>query len=130
MIEFLVNRIIEIDNVTHGMVMENELVIHNFGLVYGLGKANGLLLSIQQKNENQYLISRFGDYIGYLRYQVDLGFSLKLTDFENNFDTALDEYLSLQKKEWKNEDIIKYLKIAKEIEKERQPSKMTISNPL
>lgn len=32
--------------------------------------------------------------------------------------------------EWKNEDIIKYLKIAKEIEKERQPSKMTISNPL
>ncbi len=130
MIEFLVNRIVEIDNITHGVVMENELVIHNFSLVYGLGKANGLLLSIQQKNENQYLISRFGDYIGYLRYQVDLGFSLKLTDFENNFDTALDEYLSLQKKEWKNEDIIKYLKIAKEIEKERQPSKMTISNPL
>ncbi|MBP2282971.1 hypothetical protein H4V97_001289 [Flavobacterium sp. CG_23.5] len=130
MICFLVNRIVEIDNVTHGIAMENELVIHNFGLVYGLEKAKNLLLSIQQKNENQYLISRFGDYIGFLQYKVDLGFSLKLTDFENNFDTALDEYLSLQKKEWKQEHIIKYLEIAKEIENKSQPSKMIISNPL
>lgn len=130
MLEFLVNRIVEIDKITHGVVMENELVIHNFSLVYGLKKTNGLLFSIQQKNENCYLISRFGDYIGFLRYQVDLGFSLKLTDFENNFDSALDEYLELQRKDWKNEDIIKYLQIAKEIEKESKPSKMTISNPL
>ena len=130
MLEFLVNRIVEIDKITHGVVMENELVIHNFSLVYGLKKTNGLLLSIQQKNENCYLISRFGDYIGFLRYQVHLGFSLKLTDFEYNFDSALDEYLELQRKDWKNEDIIKYLQIAKEIEKESQPSKMTISNPL
>lgn len=130
MIEFLVNRIVEIDNVTHGMVMEDELVIHNFGLVYGLGKTNALLLSIQKENKNQYLISRFGDYIGFLRYQVNLGFSLKLTDFEKNFDKALDEYLVLQRKDWKDEDIKKYLKIAKEIESESQQSKMTISNPL
>lgn len=130
MVEFLVNRIVEIDNITHGVIVENELVIHNFSLVYGLKKANGLLFSIQQKNENCYLISRFGDYIGFLRYQVGLGFSLKLTDFENNFDSALDEYLELQRKEWKNEDIIKYLQIAKEIETESQPSKMTITNPL
>ena len=130
MLEFLVNRIVEIDKITHGVVMENELVIHNFSLVYCLKKTNGLLFKKKKKNENCYLISRFGDYIGFLRYQVDLGFSLKLTDFENNFDSALDEYLELQRKDWKNEDIIKYLQIAKEIEKESKPSKMTISNPL
>lgn len=129
MLEFLVNRIVETNNITHGVVTENELVIHNFSLVYGLKKTKGLLFSIQQKNENCYLISRFGDYVGYLRYQVDLGFSLKLSDFENNFNNALDEYLELQRKEWKNEDIIKYLQIAKEIEKESRKSKMTISNP-
>jgi hypothetical protein len=49
MICFLVNRIVEIDNVTHGIAMENELVIHNFGLVYGLEKAKNLLLSIQSR---------------------------------------------------------------------------------
>jgi hypothetical protein len=130
MLEFLVNRIGVIDNITHGMVLEDELVIHNFSLVYGLKKTNALLFSIRQRNENCYLISRFGDYVGFLRYQVDLGFSLTLTDFENNFDNVLDEYLELQRKEWKNEDIIKYLEIAKEIEKESQPSKMNISNPL
>ncbi|MCZ8091416.1 hypothetical protein [Flavobacterium sp.] len=129
MIEFLVNRIILEENVTIGMVMEDALVIHNFTLVYGLQKTNGLLLSIQQKNENCYLISRFGNYVGYLQYQTDKGFSLKLNAFEN-FDGALDEYLELQKKNWRNEDIIKYLKIAKEIENDSKPSKMTISNPL
>ena len=130
MIEFLVNRIVKIDNITHGIVIENDLVIQDFSLANSVKKTNGLLFSIQQKNENGYLISRFGDYIGFLRYQVGLGFSLKLTDFENNFNSALDEYLELQRKEWKNEDIIKYLQIAKEIESESKPSKMTISNPL
>lgn len=129
MIEFFVNRIILEENITTGMVMEDELVIHNFTLAYGLKKTNGLLLSIQQKNENCYLISRFVNYVGFLQYQTDKGFFLKLTDFEN-FDGALDEYLELQKKNWGNENIIKYLKIAKEIENESKPSKMTISNPL
>lgn len=130
MIEFLVNRIIEVDNITHGLVLENELVVYNFNIIYGENKTISLLTEIEKQNQNCYVINRFGDYVGFLNYQIDLGFSLKLTDFENNFDTALDEYLSLQKKEWKNEDIIKYLKIAKEIENESQPSKMTISNPL
>ena len=130
MIEFLVNRIVDIDNVKHGIAMENELVIHNFNLVYGSEMTQKLLMFLERENKNQYLINRFGDYVGFLNYQVDLGFSLKLTDFENNFDKALDEYLELQKKSWKEEDIIKYLKIAKEIEKVSQPSKMTISNPL
>ena len=130
MIEFLVNRIIEVDNITHGVVLENELVVYNFNMVYGKNKTISLLTEIEKQNQNCYVISRFEDYIGFLNYQIGLGFSLKLTDFENNFDTALDEYLSLQKKEWKNEDIMKYLKLAKEIENESQPSKMTISNPL
>ena len=130
MIEFLVNRIVDIDNVKHGIAMENELVIHNFNLVYGSEMTQKLLMFLERENKNQYLINRFGDYVGFLNYQVGLGFSLKLTDFENNFDKALDEYLELQKKSWKEEDIIKYLKITKEIENESQPSKMTISNPL
>lgn len=130
MIEFLVNRIVDLDNVKHGIVMENDLVVHNFQLVYGTEITQKLLIYLERENKNQYLIKRFGDYVGFLNYKVDLGFSLKLTDFENNFDKALDEYLELQKKSWKDEDVIKYLKIAKEIEKESQPSKMTISNPL
>ena len=130
MIEFLVNRIVDIDNVTHGIAMENELVIHNYNLAYGSEMTQKLLVYLERENKNQYLINRFGDYVGFLNYQVGLGFSLKLTDFENNFDKALDEFLELQKKNWKEEDILKYLKIAKEIEKESQPSKMTISNPL
>ena len=130
MIEFLVNRIVDIDNVKHGIAMENELVIHNYNLAYGSEMTQKLLVYLERENKNQYLINRFGDYVGFLNYQVGLGFSLKLTDFENNFDKALDEFLELQKENWKEEDIIKYLKIAKEIEKESQPSKMTISNPL
>ncbi len=130
MIEFLANRIYKEDDVSHAMVLEDELVIFNFNLVYGIQKTASLLKTIKEKNENCYFISRFGDYVGFFRFQTDLGFSLKLTDFENNFDNALDEYLELKKKEWKNNDILKYLQIAKEIEKTSQPSKITISNPL
>jgi hypothetical protein len=130
MIEFKVNRIVIIDNIKHGIVLENELVVENFKLIYGTNKTISLLKTIESKKQNRYLICRFGNYVGFLNYQIGLGFSLKLTDFENNFDNALDEYLSLQKKEWKEEDIMKYLEIAKEIESESQPSKMIILNPL
>jgi hypothetical protein len=130
MLEFLVNRIIKVDEITHGITLENELVINNFSLVYGQKKTNGLLLSIEQQKQNCYLISRFGDYVGYFSFNADLGFSLKLTDFENNFDKALDEYLELQKNNWKDEDILKYLKIADEIKKYSISSKMIISRQL
>jgi hypothetical protein len=130
MLEFLVNRIIKEDEITHGITLENELVINNFSLVYGQKKTNGLLLSIEQQKQNCYLISRFGDYVGYFSFNADLGFSLKLTDFENNFDKALDEYLELQKNNWKDEDILKYLKIADEIKKYSISSKMIISRQL
>ena len=128
MIDFKVNRIVTIDNVKHGIVTNSFLVIENFKLVYGFDKTVNLLKTIEDKKQNCYLICRLGDYVGFLNYQIDLGFSLKLTDFENDFDSALDEYLDLQKKDWKEEDILKYLKIAKEIENESHPSKMTISN--
>jgi len=128
MLDFKVNRIITADNIKHGIVTNSMQVVENFKLVYGFNKTVSLLKTIEDKKQNCYLICRLGDYVGFLNYQIDMGFSLKLTDFENNFDSALDEYLDLQKKDWKEEDIIKYLKIAKEIENESQPSKMTISN--
>lgn len=130
MIEFIVNETYKEGNATHSMVLEDELVIFNLKLVYGMQKTEILINSIKEKNENCYFISRFGNFIGFFRFQTDNGFSLKLTDFKNNFDTALDEYLELQKKDWKNEDIIKYLQIAKEIEKSNQPSKTIILNKL
>ncbi|WP_337965614.1 hypothetical protein [uncultured Flavobacterium sp.] len=129
MLDFKVNRIITTDNVKHGIVTNSIQVVENFKLVYGFNKTVSLLKTIEDKKQNCYLICRLGDYVGFLNYQTDFGFSLKLTDFENDFDSALDEYLDLQKKDWKEEDIIKYLKIAKEIENESQPSKMIISNP-
>lgn len=130
MIDFLVNKIEEVDGLTTGIVTDNLLVIHNLNLIYGEHKTINILAEIERLNQNCYSISRFGDYVGFLNYQLDLGFSLKLTDFDNNFDKALDEYLNLINKDWKKEDTIKYLKIAKEIEAESQPSKMTILNTL
>lgn len=126
MLDFKVNRIVEIDNVKHGIITDSVQVVENFKLVYGSDKTISLLKTMEETKQNCYLICRFGDYVGFLKYQIGLGFSLKLTDFENNFDNALDEYLSLQKKEWKDDDVMKYLKIAKEIETESYPSKMTI----
>ena len=130
MIEFLVNKIQEVDDLTIGIVADSHLVIHNLNHIQGEHKTINILSEIERINQNCYSISRFGDYVGFLNYQLDLGFSLKLTDFDNNFDKALDEYLNLINKDWKKEDTIKYLKIAKEIEIESQPSKMTISNHL
>ena len=71
MIEFLANRIYKEDDVSHAMVLEDELVIFNFNLVYGIQKTASLLKTIKEKNENCYFISRFGDYVGFFRFQTD-----------------------------------------------------------
>ena len=57
MIEFLVNRIVDLDNVKHGIVMENDLVVHNFQLVYGTEITQKLLIYLERENKNQYLIN-------------------------------------------------------------------------
>ncbi len=131
MLEFFVNKIEEENNVTHGDVAENSLVLENFATIYGIGKANGLMALAEKNKANFYLIERFGNYVGFIQYKTELGFLMRLSDFGDNIDNVLDEYLELEAKNWKIEERVKYVRIAKEImDNKPEVSKLTIVNPI
>ena len=113
--ELKVNKIIEEENVIHGIAVYDDIVLDNFEKVYGKEKANKIKYLADQNSQDFYLIERFFQYVGFLQFQVGIGLSLKLSDFKNNMDNVLDEYLKLESKDWNAAEREKYAKIYHEI---------------
>lgn len=115
--QFLVHTIVEEDNVTHGIAVTNNLIYKNFETMVG-EKIGAVLPFLVEKNDNFFIIERFCQYVGYIQFRTDLGLSMKLSDFKNNMDNVLDEYLELEAKDWELADRMKYIEIVDEIIKD------------
>ena len=81
-------------------------------------KIGAVLPFLVEKNDNFFIIERFCQYVGYIQFRTDLGLSMKLSDFKNNMDNVLDEYLELEAKDWELADRMKYIEIVDEIIKD------------
>jgi hypothetical protein len=124
--EFFVNTIIEQDGSKHGITTDYNLVLKNLDTAFGNQFSLKLLKHLgDEERVSGHFIERMGNYVGYLQYYKETGFTLKLSDFEGDIDKSLDLYLDLESKGWKKEDRIKYIEVAHKIIGENGESKMT-----
>lgn len=112
--EIFVNKIIEDKHVTHGIVVENDLVVKDLKVMFGDKIANVLIKQAKTVSEF-YLIERFYQYAVFIQYQKKIGFSIKLSDFNKNTDNALDKYLAVEATDWQKSDRDKYVSIVQGI---------------
>jgi hypothetical protein len=113
--ELVVNKITEENNVIHGIAVFNDIVLENFEKTFGKEKAKNLKILVDKNIQDFYLIERFFQFVGFLQFQRNIGLSLKLSDFKNNIDNVLDEYLELESKNWSLAERNKYAQIFDEI---------------
>lgn len=111
---FIVNKINDDGNAVHGIAVIDRVVLDNIRTMYGEGKVGGMHFKMADKKDF-YFISRFCQYVGFVRYEADKGLSMQLTDFKGNLDNVLDEYLSLTIAGWDKADKDQYVKIVQEI---------------
>lgn len=126
--EFFVNTIIGQGGSTHGIAGTDELVLKNLDTAFGNQFSLKLIKYLKESGEESAnFIERMGNYVGYLQFYKTIGFSLKLSDFGDDIDKSLDLYLSLEATGWKDEDRVKYIKIAHQIiqDEGKEESKMT-----
>lgn len=114
--ELYVNAIHEENGITHGLVGFTNDVKKNLRTIYGNKKFEAMEKAFFSKGA-AYFFDRFCQYIVFVQYDPNQGYSMKISDFHKNVDSALDEYRDLQKSQWNQKDIDKIMKLFNEIER-------------
>jgi hypothetical protein len=114
--DIFVNDIIDDNGVTHGIAVWNKTVLKNINLIYSGNKLTKILSLIENPpKEGFYFFDKFCQYVVFVHQQPVLGLSMKFTDFQNNDDLALDEYLLLKEKQWQQHDREKIMQLFHDI---------------
>lgn len=132
MIKVYVNRIIEENGVTHGIIGLDKTVFENLRIIYSPSKREiiNTLLTFH-KEKDFYLLDRFCQFICYTQHQSFAGLSMKISDYHNDLDSALKEYSILREKDWRKEDTDKIMVLFQEIEKDnKELAEMIIKDPV
>lgn len=118
-LKIYVNEIIHEGIITHGIVVLKSTIYEDIDIIYK-GKIKDFLISmIKNSKEAFYSFDRFCQYVIYLQFQPILGLSIKISDFKNDTDAALDEYMSLRIKDWLKKDTDIIMKIFQEIKNDK-----------
>ena len=112
------NEIIEQNNITVGIAVLNETVFENLNTIFAPQKLAAILTQVKQHPEGAYFFTRFCQYIVFVQVN-NLGWSMKISDFHNDVNIALDEYSSLKLIGWSKNDIDKIMQLFQEIEKDK-----------
>jgi hypothetical protein len=126
-----VNHIIEQNGITHGIAALDKTVLEDIDLIY-----TGKMLQVVKQlistvtAEPFYFFDRFCQFVIYLQYQPVLGLSLKVSDYHNDVNAALDEYNILSANQWQKKDRDKILQLFQEIQKSNEVAEMIIKDPV
>jgi hypothetical protein len=114
--QIYVNKIYDDNGVTHGAAGADKTAIKNIPIVFAepYFKIITTLLS-NPPAEGFHTIDRYCQYIVLTELNPLLGLSMKVSDFHNNLDAALDEYTELKGKEWSQQARDKIMKLFTEI---------------
>jgi hypothetical protein len=124
--EIKVNQI-DIDRgVTHGIIVTPDLIAKALKLIFGEEKMTNILILPRVMPDGFHLIEKFHQYVVYVEYRPPIGFSIKVSDFGNNINNVLDEFLELEAKNWESEDITKYVRLVDEIIQEGYKQEATM----
>lgn len=113
-VTLIYNSIKQTQNATHYIAVWNDHVLWNLQNMYGNIKASQVN-ELYKRGDTFYFIERYNKYLVLLRCDGVLGFTLKFTDFDGNFDNVLDEYTELRQKQWEQKDLDKIADCARRI---------------
>ena len=124
--EIFVNEIIKEDNGSRtGIIVWDDTIIEAMPVLYDNKVQQGIAHYIKNPPDpgGFHMFSRFCQFIVLFGWQPILGVSIKLSDYDNNIDNALDEYLQLAEKDWAIEDRNDIMKIFEEIREDKSGEK-------
>ena len=122
MIQIFVNEIIEKANGGRtGLVVSNDTIAEDMPILYDEKVQQGIKHFIQNppNPEGFHMFSKFCQLIVLFKWDTKIGASITLTDYDNNVDNALDEYLKLAQKEWAIEDRNTIMEIFEEVRNDK-----------
>lgn len=132
MTDIFVNNIYHDNEIINGVAILNHTVLKDLSIIYSGNKLDNLNLLIKSSPKDPfYFFDKFCQFNTFFQYDPTLGLSLKFTDFQNNDDLALDEYLVLKEKQWQQQDREKIMRLYHEI-KTSNPTKanLVIQDPV
>lgn len=124
--QIFVNEIIEKENGGKmGVIVWDDTIIEDIPILFDDKTERGLKHVIQNKMQPEgfYLFSRFYQFIVLFKWNPIMGISISLTDYGNDIDSALDEYLELEEKKWTVEDRNTIMRIFEEIRNDKSGEK-------
>lgn len=124
--QVFVNEIIKEDNGSRtGLIVWNDTIVEDMAILYDDKVQRGIKHYIQNPPhpDGFHMLSRFCQFIVLFKWDTKLGASLTLTDFDNDLDNALDEYLKLSANDWTIEDRNDIMKIFEEIREDQAGEK-------
>jgi hypothetical protein len=126
-----VNEILIEHNINSGLVVSNKTAMKNIDIIFEGNKRTELKTLIKSKPADPfYLFARHSQYVIYLQYERFLGLSMRVYDFNSDIDSALDEYLAIKEKEWKEEDRATIIRLFQETQADKSKlAKMVVEDP-
>ena len=91
--EIYINSTEEINGVLNGLAVLDTTVQRNLLVLFTPGKAAAILKQLMEAGEG-YFIVRFCQYVVYTQLN-NLGLAMRIIDYSNDLDSALDEYNEL-----------------------------------
>lgn len=125
------NQIIIEKGVKHGIAGLDQTVMDNLQILYAPNKVNSLLDIFTKSPKGAYFFDRYCQFLIFAQFQPGLGYSMKISDFHNDLDLALDEYSALTEKGWNKEDRDKIMKIFQDIkDNNTEIAELVVKDPI
>lgn len=118
MSEVYVNKIYIQNGVTNGIIVLDKTIAKSIPLIYP-EKTQKIFFHYISQKQDFHSIDRFAQFVALFQFSNKTGISIKLSDYHNDIDVAIDEYAFLQGKEWETEDRDKIMRIVLEIKEDQ-----------
>ncbi len=131
-LEIFINHIEKEGETIHGIAAWDKTVEQNLNIIFRNDKAlDGIRYLIKTSKDPFYTFTRFCQFVVYIQYQPILGLLMKLSDFKNDTDAALEYYKDLRENEWNKADVDKILSIFQDIQNDRTNiAKLVTKDPI
>jgi hypothetical protein len=114
--QIFVNQIYEDKGITHGIVGSNKTTLENIKIIF-TGEKFKIISQLLSRPplEGFHTVDRFCQYIVLTQLHPQQGLSMKISDFHNDLDSALDEYNELIEKDWEKKTRDKIMRLFQDI---------------
>jgi hypothetical protein len=114
--KLFVNEVVKENGVTHGIVGSGKTTLDNIKIIFKGNRFDAISTLIENPPAEGFnSFDRFCQFIVLTQFHPTFGLSMKISDFHNDMDAALDEYNVLKGKELEKETRDKLMRLFLEI---------------